>query len=114
MRLNLDIETHDRRLGFDIAGVDGTLTSGTWVEVPGSAKLQFCGAIIRKAVNIPEILQFALDTTKDIEIGLFAAWLYDKVKGKDVERIVVNRRVVTEITENCIRQVLEEEIRSIE
>lgn len=114
MRLELDIETHDRQLGFDIAGVDGTLASGTWVEAPGSAKLQFCGAIIRKAANIPEILQFALDATKEIEVGLFAAWLYDKVKGKDVERIVVNRRVVTEITENGIRLALEEEIRSFE
>ena len=51
MRLDLDIEAHDRQLGFEIAGVNGTLASGTWVEVPGSAKLQFCDAIIRKAVK---------------------------------------------------------------
>lgn len=112
MRVQLDIETHDRRLGFDIAGVGGNLSAGTVVDVPGGAKVLFQGAIIRRAVGIPEILQFIVDAATGVDIGLFSAWLYDKVKDRPVERVMINRRVVTEITEYGIRQVLEEEIRS--
>lgn len=114
MRVQLDIETHDRRLGFDIAGVGNSLNFGTAVDVPGGAKVVFQGAIVRKSFGIPEVLQFVLDTAVNVEIGLLSAWLYDKVKGKPVERIIINRRVITEFTEQGIRQVLEEEIRSSE
>lgn len=114
MRIQLDIETHDRHLGFDIAGVDNRLSAGTVVDVPGGAKIVFHGMIGRKSFGIPEILQFIVDTAAGIDVGLLSAWLYDKVKDKPVERIVINRRVITEITEQGIRQVLEEEIRSSE
>src|SRR5690606_27180555 len=114
MRVQLDIETHDRRLGFDIAGVGNSLSAGTRVDVPGGAKIVLQGAIVRKGFGIPEVLQFVVDAAVSIEIGLFSAWLYDKVKDRPVERIVINRRVVTEITEHGIRQVLEEEIHSLE
>lgn len=112
MRIQLDIETHDRRLGFDIAGVGNSLTAGTVVEVSDGVSVEYCGSIMRKSFGIPEILQLVVDVAKDIEVGLFAAWLYDKVKNKEVERIIINRRVVTEITAEGIRQVLEEEIHS--
>lgn len=112
MRVQLNIETHDCRLGFDIAGVGYTLSAGTAVDVPGGAKVLFEGSIVRKGFGIPEVLQFVVDTAVGVEIGLLSAWLYDKVKDRPVERIVINRRVVTEITERGIRQVLEEEIRS--
>jgi hypothetical protein len=112
MKVQLDIETHDRRLGFDIAGVGNSLTAGTAVKVPGNATVEYQGSIVRKSFGIPEILQLVVDVSKDVEVGLLAAWLYDKVKGKEVERITVNRRVITEITADGIRQVLEEEIHS--
>jgi hypothetical protein len=114
MRVQLDIETHDRRLGFDIAGVKNSLTAGTTVEVPGGATVEYRGSIVRKSFGIPEILQLVVDVAKGVEVGLLAAWLYDKVKGKEVEKIIINRRVVTEITADGIRQVLEEEIHSSE
>lgn len=114
MKIQLDIETHDRRLGFDIAGIDNRLTSGTVIDLPGGGTLEFQGALVRKAVGIPEVLQFIVEKSVDIDIGLFSAWLYDKVKSRPVERIIINRRVITEITENGIKQVLEEEIHTSE
>jgi hypothetical protein len=112
MQIPIEIESHDRRLGFEIAGVGNSLTSGTVVDLPGGAKLLYRGSLIRKAFGIPEVLQFVLDASINLELSLVGAWLYDKVKGKEVERIIVNRRVITEITPDSIRQVLEEEIRS--
>jgi hypothetical protein len=110
MRISLQIETHDRRLAFDIAGIGNRLTSGTVVDVPGGAKLQYEGSLVRKSLGIPEVLEFILDTSINVDLGLLGAWLYDKVKGKDVDNIIINRRVITEISEQGIRQVIEEEI----
>lgn len=111
MIIPLKIETHDRHLGFEMLG-SNSHSIGDTVELPGGATLEFQGSLVRKSVGIPELLKFLLDTSLGVDIGLLSAWLYDKVKGKDVERIVINRRVVTEITEDGIRQVLEEEILS--
>lgn len=106
----LRIETHDPGLGFEIIG-SKTLASGTVVEVPGGIELEFRGVLARRAVDIPDILEFIFDTAVTVEISLVSAWLYDKVKNKPVEKITINRREVTEITEERIRHALEEEIR---
>lgn len=110
MRVQVAIETHDRRLGFDIAGVGKTLTAGTTVKVPGGASVEYRGSILRKSFGIPEVLELVVEVAKDVEIGLLAAWLYEKVNGKETERLTINRRVITEITADGITQVLEEEI----
>lgn len=114
MKIQLQIETHDRTLGLDLAAVNNTLKSGTVVVVPGGAKLRYEGTLVRKAVGIPEVLQFIVDGSVNIDLALLATWLYEKVKSRPVERITVNRRIITEITEDRIRQVLEEEFRSHE
>ena len=105
----LHIETHDRHLGFEIAE-SSSLKLGLTIQAPGGVTLRYEGSLVRKAVGIPEVLQFIVDASVSIDLGLFGAWLYDKVKDKDVERVIINRRVVTEITAEGIRQVLEEEI----
>lgn len=112
MNLTLHIETYDRSLGFDIAAVGNTLRSGTVVDVPGGAKLLYQGTLVRKAVGIPEVLQFIVDASIYVDLALLATWLYDKIRSKPVERIVINRTVITEISEDRIRQVLIEEVRS--
>lgn len=81
------------------------------IQAPGGVSLQYEGSLVRKSVGIPEVLQFIVDASISTDLGLFGAWLYDKVKSKEVERIIINRRVVTEITADGIRQVLEEEVR---
>lgn len=106
----LHIETHDRHLGFEIAE-SSSLKSGMRIQAPGGVSLQYEGSLVRKSVGIPEVLQFIVDASISTDLGLFGAWLYDKVKSKEVERIIINRRVVTEITADGIRQVLEEEVR---
>ncbi|PZS45760.1 hypothetical protein A7X57_14015 [Stenotrophomonas maltophilia] len=112
MWIPLEIETHDRRIAFAMVGSGDTLKTGAVADLPGGGKLQYQGAMVRRSVGVPDVLQFILNASVDLEVGLLGAWLYEKVKGRPVEAIVINRRVVTEITEQGIRQVLEEEIRS--
>lgn len=114
MKIQLQIETHDRMLGFEIASVDNTLKSGTAVSIPGGASIEYKGSFIQKSLGIPEILQFIVDASVNVDLALLGAWLYDKVKDKPVEKIVINRRVITEITAQGIRQAIEEEIRRTE
>ena len=110
MKFPLKIETHDRMLGFDIAAVGNSLSSGTIVDVPGGAKVEYQSTYVRKSFGIPEILEFIVETSVTIDLGLFSAWLYGKVKDKPVEKIVIRRTEITEITEGNIRKALEEEI----
>jgi hypothetical protein len=110
MRIPINIDTHDRLLGFNIAGKNGRLSSRTVVEAPGGVKVEYQGSLVRKSFGIPEVLQLIVEVSKDVEIGLFSAWLYDKVQNRPVERITIRRTEITEITEAGIRKVLEEEI----
>jgi len=68
------------------------------------------GGLIRKAIDIPEIIQYILQLAADIDVGLFPAWLYDKLKSRSVERVIINRVEITEITDNSIRRVITEQI----
>jgi hypothetical protein len=111
MRIQIGIDTHDRRLGFDIAGRDGRLASGTVVEAAGGVKVEYQGSLVRKSFGIPEVLQLIVDVSKDVEIGLFSAWLYEKVQNRQVERITIRQTEIIEITEAGIRKVLEQELK---
>lgn len=114
MKIRLEIETHDRHLGFDIAGINNTLTIGATVNVPGGAKISFQGSDLHKSLDNPEVLQFILEIAKDVEVGLLIAWLLEKVSGKPVKRMIINRRTIVDISEQGIRLVFEEEIHSSE
>jgi hypothetical protein len=108
--LNIDITTHDRWLGFEMAGIGNSLTADTIVDIPGGAKLKFLGTLSYKSIGIPDVLQFVVDLATNVEYGLLATWLASKVEGRKIESITINRRVVTEVTALGLRQVIEEEI----
>ena len=110
MQLPIEIETPDIRLGFDIAGKDGSLKTGSVVDAPGGARVAFQGAIERRGFDIPSILQFVVDASVTIELSLFSAWLYDKIKDRSVTKIKIGRKEITEITPEHIKKTLEEEI----
>jgi len=110
MKIPLKIETHDRSLGFEMAGIGNKLSPGTIVDIPGGAKLQYESTYIRKEVGIPEILGFIVEASITIDLSLLAAWLYQKVQDKEVEKIVIRNTEITEINEGSIRKVLEQEI----
>jgi hypothetical protein len=110
-QIPLEIETHDRRLGFSLLEAQ-RIGPGTAFDAPGGVRLECKGILARKALDITEILKFVVDLSLQIDINLFAAWLYGKVQGSRVTKIVIERREIIEITEDRIRQVLEEVIES--
>lgn len=106
--MQLEIDIRDIGVAFDILGTLGRLKSGTRITTPGGAILTYKGLVEYRAVDIPAILQFIVDRSVDIDTGLFAAWLYDKVKGR-ASRIRINR-VDIEIDKGEIKRVLLEQI----
>lgn len=103
----IEIDTFDRRLCGDLLGTS-TVSAGASVLVPGGGALVFEGAVIRKAVGIPETLEFLFNCGKDVAVGLFSAWLYDRLRGRAV-RLRVNR-IEVELDGEAIKRVLIEQI----
>ncbi len=106
--MQIEIETRDIRVAFDILGTPGRLTSGTSVLAPGGATLTFGGLVERRALGVPEVLEFIVNCSVDIEISLLAAWLYEKVRGR-ATRLRINR-VEIQIEEGEIKRVFSEQI----
>ena len=111
MIIRLGIETNEKNLANAMLG-SHQVSTGDTVVVPGGASLELQGAAGGKSFDVPSVLQFILHTSAQLELGLFTNWLYDMVKSKNVRSITINRRIVTEVTSEGIRQVLEEEIKS--
>ena len=111
MRIPLELDTTDRRLAFDLFDGTNSLKVGVTAALPGDATLIHNGLMVRKAFGIPETLQLIVDVSISVNCGLVANWLYEKLKSRPVERLTINRRVVTTVTKEQIQQVLEEEIR---
>lgn len=92
MEIQVTIETHDNMLLFEMLEVRKT-TQGMEKEVDPELKVRWDSTYIRKALGLPEIIRLTLKIGSDIAIGVAAAWLYDKLKGKatklEIERTEV-------------------------
>lgn len=103
MELPVEIETQDKALG-------SSWSLNTFVQLTDGVELKYLGPRLAKAHGIPEALRFIVHITEELDLALAATALYDKFKDKSISRIVINRRVVTNITKEGIQQVLEENI----
>lgn len=108
--LRLEIDTTDRSLANDLSGGQYDVDPHRVVAVPGNATLKIDHLIKRYAVGVPETIVALLEVGKDVTIGLVAAWLYDKLKGRTkilkIEETEV--RVVQSEMEVVIKHKLEE------
>lgn len=109
MIMSVDIESLDRQLPFLILG-SSSMQSGMVIDAPGGAKLQYNGTLIRKSIGIPEVSQYILQVAVDIDVGLFSAWLYDKLRSRSVERVLINRVEILDVGESSILRVISEQI----
>jgi len=107
--LTITIETNDRSLSSAYSGMQRNTT-----VLDEGTSLVYTGMLVRKGGG-PDILSDALtfiaNSAASLDLGLLGAWLYDKVKDRPKEtRLLIRRKVVTEITPEGIRRVLKEEI----
>lgn len=89
----IEIETHDRRLEFDMME-SMSLKVGQQHSVPGGAVLTAQGHRGQKSFGMPETVTFLLEYVGGpIATGLVSNWLYAKMKGR-AEKLRINRREV--------------------
>lgn len=86
VNMNIEIDTHDIRLVFDIMGESKSIASivGKTIDIPGNAKITLKEPPIeRRALDIPTTLEFVLNYAPGIvATGLIAKWFWQIVKGK--------------------------------
>lgn len=95
-----------------------TISTGMKREAPGGATIQLLEMPMEKRDRqyiqalafVPILVEFA-KVGKDVAVGVFSAWLYDKLKGKSEERKFIRvNRVMVEVTPEAITKVLTESI----
>ena len=108
--LEISIETDDRTLSRDYMGV----ARGTEILAAGEGKLVYQGFKVRKGGGpdlLSDVLVFIIDAAKNIEYGLIAAWLSQKVSDRPrPTRLVIRRKIVENVTPEGIERVIKEEI----
>ncbi len=107
--MNIEIHTNDNFLVFDLFG-KSSIHQDDEIQITEQVRLKYNGSSIRKAVGFQEIANFVLTFGSGVASGVVANWLYDKLKEKKVEKLVIERTEV-EIEQGEIKRVIEEKLR---
>lgn len=106
ININMEIHTFDSRLAFDLME-SNSLSSGDKVNIGKSATLTYKESQIRAAIGFPEIIEFTISFGTGVASEFIVSWIYDKLKGKKVEKIMVDRKEV-QLKKGEIMKVIEE------
>lgn len=109
MDIDISIHTKDGSLAFDLFGKT-QLKSGDVIDLGDGASITYHGTQIREAVGTLEILMLSLSIPPGVVASaLIASWLWNRLKGRSVQRLVIERTEV-ELEEGSIRRKITERI----
>lgn len=60
--------------------------TGTQKEIPGGGTITMGGALLRKSVGAPRVIEIVLSIGRDLSIGVAGAYIYDKLKAHKGEK----------------------------
>ena len=106
--MEIKILTYEGRLVFELLDKPSA-SVGDSIEIADQVRLIYNGSIIQKAIGFPEIINFTLTSGSGVAAGVIAAWLYDKLKGRKVDKLIIERTEV-ELDKGQIRKVIEERV----
>jgi len=101
LRIEITIYTHDRDL---LLG-----PSEKHVRLDDQVEVRYEGIVLQEAEGSPQAFIWVVQVASAVGSGILASWIYDKLKGKSVDKVVVERTVV-ELDEGEIRRVIQEKI----
>lgn len=108
--IEFGIDTTDTLLAFDLMGTN-KLSGDASVEIGSGVRVIYNGSMVRKAEGVPETANFLIELAVGVPVavmtGLASTWIYDKLKGKKVVKLTIQRREV-ELEQNEIKKVIEE------
>jgi len=112
MEIRVEIETFDKDLDFDLFGTK-TLSKGMQKTIAEGVSVAYEYTEYRKAVGFADIIHVIVTIGRDVPIGvaagLIATWLYDKLKGRKVEKLKIERTEI-EVDKGEIKRVIMEKI----
>ena len=108
MSINIEIHTHERRLVSDLLG-KSSITINDEIQISDQIKLRYAGSYIRKALDFPEIIYIVVSFSSGVAAGVFANWIYDKIKGKRIEKFMIEKTEI-ELDQGEIKKVIEEKL----
>ena len=85
--------------------------TGTQKEIPGGGTITMGGALLRKSVGAPRVIEIVLSIGRDLSIGVAGAYIYDKLKAHKGEkpRMTIEYREI-HFDKDELTKVIEEEI----
>jgi hypothetical protein len=101
--MDIEIHTYDKDLVFDLPSA----SVHDEIQVPDQIELIYEESYIQKAVDSLAIDYYVLTFGSCVAAGVVANWLYDRLKGKKIEKLVIERTEV-EIDQGAIKKVIEE------
>jgi len=109
MLINIEIHTHERRLVFDLLE-KSSVTQNDEIQITDQVKLRYAGSYERKGLDFPAIIYIAVSFTSGVGASVFANWLYDKLKGKRIEKFIIEKTEI-ELDQGEIKRIIEEKLR---
>ena len=107
MNLQIEITTNDNMLVFDLMNTKN-LQVGMTNSISPDITLRLNQQTLFESVGTPDIFTFTVSIGKDIAVGVFSAWLYDKLKGRKRELKINGTRVSA--NKDDLNRVLAEKI----
>jgi len=107
--IKIEIHTHDRKLLSDILE-NSSVSMGDETNISDQARIKYDGSYIRKALGFPEIIYLILTFSSGVSAGVIANWLYDKLKKKNIEKLIIDKTEV-EINKEEITKIIIEIIK---
>jgi len=117
MKLNIEIETNDRMLTSDLFESREFSAGQTEKVITEGISIRWEGGLKRKAVGFPEIVRITLFIAEKVvlpvAISLTAKWLYDKLKGRTIKKITIEKTEVT-LDKGEIKKIITEKMQEEE
>ncbi|GBE39727.1 hypothetical protein BMS3Bbin08_02358 [bacterium BMS3Bbin08] len=110
MKIPIEIETFEGpMLAFNLFDKPKSLGAGTSIKAPGDIQVTMGLMVEHRGVDIPTVLELIIETAATIDVGLFTAWLYQKVQDPKRTKIKIREKEIT-FDEGEIIKAIEREI----
>ncbi len=108
MELDIDIFTTEKNLASHLLEKENP-SKGDETEMSGGFTVKYPRMQPVKKAGEEEGIRILLDLVTSVGGGVAANWIWDKIKDKDVEKLIIEREVV-EKEEGEIKRVIKEKI----
>ena len=105
--MHIEIDTNDRELLLELVGKPPFREPGEKIQGPDGVALIYDGMNERRGLDFPTPVRFVVEHLDELATGLFASWLYDKLKDR-AQKLRANGEEIR-LTPEAVRRIFEKE-----